>query len=420
MVKDSEDCSVVVIGAGIIGSCCALQLVKSGYKVTLIDQDEPGNGCSYGNAGSISPGSVMPMALPGIWKNIPAWLFDSKGPLSVKWGYLVKAAPWLAGWLKASSAKVAIQSAESLAALHTNVIEAYQDILGSERFSELIKTTGHLIVYKSRPQGKADLFAQMIRDTYGVKTQSFNESQMRELVPELASEFKYGLHMQQGGFTVNPQVLVQAIVREFADMGGHIIRDKVIALKPEGHYKSRVHTRISEIKAQRVVIAAGAWSKSLCPDGEVNIPLETERGYHLMLYGANKRPALPIVAADYKFFSSPMEEGLRLAGTVEIGGLNAKPNWSRAGILLEHAKKVFPGLTASGSSVWMGHRPSVPDSVPVIDESDKFKGIYYAFGHGHFGLSGAPGTARIISDLVSGITSGTNPNPFGLARFRKN
>src|SRR5690625_624783 len=411
--------SVIVIGAGIIGSCCALQLARLGHHVTLIDQHEPGRGCSFGNAGSISSGSITPMAMPGIWKNIPAWLSDKQGPLSVRWRYLIKAAPWLIGWLRASSKPAAIRSAGALSALHTGVLEGYQDFLGNEHFSDLIRKTGQLVVHKTRPSGKDEAFAQQLRASYNVKSQDLTPAQFRELVPGLSTVFTHGVLMEEAGFTVNPQRLVQTIVREFINSGGQLLTDKVLAIEPADNAGVNVITRTGAVTANNVVIATGAWSRGLMPADEVKIPLETERGYHLMLYEPSIKPALPVVAADYKFFSTPMEQGLRLAGTVEIAGLQAPPNWGRADILLTHAKQIFPELQAGGSSVWMGHRPSIPDSVPVIAESSRHKGIFYAFGHGHFGLSGAPGTARLIANLVRGVKQDVDISPFGLERFTR-
>src|SRR5690625_2988896 len=212
--SNNPNAPVIVIGAGIIGSCCALQLARLGYRVVLIDQHAPGSGCSFGNAGSISSGSITPMAMPGIWKNIPAWLSDNHGPLSVRWRYLIKAAPWLIGWLRASGKSAAIRSAGALSALHAGVLEGYQDFLGNEQFADLIRTTGQLVVHRSRPTGKDEEFAQQLRASYNVKSQDLTPAQFRELVPGLSTVFTHGVLMEEAGFTVNPQRLVQTIVRE--------------------------------------------------------------------------------------------------------------------------------------------------------------------------------------------------------------
>jgi len=415
--SNNPNAPVIVIGAGIIGSCCALQLARLGHRVVLIDQHEPGSGCSFGNAGSISSGSITPMAMPGIWKNIPAWLSDKHGPLAVRWRYFIKAAPWLMGWLRASGKSAAIRSAGALSALHAGVLEGYQDLLGDASFSDLIKTTGHVVVHTAQPTGRHDAFARDLRASYNVASEELDQAQLQELVPGLSPDFTYGVLMQDGGFTINPQRLVQTLVRQFVEAGGQLLTDKVVAVKPKEGTGIKVITRTGEASARNVVIATGAWSRNLVPSNEPKIPLETERGYHVMLYEPSVKPSLPVVAADYKFFSSPMEEGLRLAGTVEIAGLQAKPNWGRAEILLAHAKKVFPNLQATGSSVWMGHRPSIPDSVPVIAPSSRNKGIFYAFGHGHLGLSGAPGTARIVSNFINDVPQDVDISPFGLERF---
>lgn len=410
--------SVIVVGAGVVGACCALTLVRAGYKVTLIDQSAPGGGCSYGNAGSISPGSIIPMALPGLWKKVPAWLFDKDGPLSVKWSYLPQAAPWLIGWLRSSSEEVANSSAAALTALNKNVMENYKNMIGPKAYSKLIKATGHLIVQKNKPTGYGDRFAASLREAYGVNIKELHGEEIRDLEPVVGPQFNYGIHMQDGGFTINPKKLVNALVESFIDAGGRFVMNQVRDIQADNNGMYAVTTRTGTIITNKIVIAAGAWSKRFLSEDKIKIPLETERGYHIMLHNHNVQPSLPVVAADYKFFSTPMEEGLRLAGTVEIAGLHAQPKWNRADMLLEHAKQVFPGLSAEGSSVWMGHRPAIPDSVPVIAESKSNKGVFYAFGHGHYGLSGAPNTAQIICDLVLGNKPEVNIEPYGLSRFQ--
>lgn len=408
--------NIVVIGAGIIGSCCALRLTREGHKVTLIDRELPGSGCSYGNAGGISSGSIIPMALPGIWKKVPSWLIDKEGPLSVKWGYLPKASPWLLKWLCSSTEKAAEYSSLALFNLNQNAVQGYKELLTIQQADSLIRHTGHLYTYYKKPLGKGDHFASFIRDLHGIKTEEFYGKEIKDIEPTISSDFKYGLYLPEASFTINPQRLVSMLVKNFQAAGGIFIQNEVKQLFKNEGLTYDITTRTGCIKADAVVIATGSWSKQILPENECSIPLETERGYHIMLHEPNLQPSLPVIAGDYKFFATPMESGLRLAGTVEISGLASLPNWKRAELLLDHAKKVFPGLQAAGSSVWVGNRPSFPSSIPLIDESVKNKNVFYAFGHGHYGLSGAPGTAEIICNLIDKTPPAFDIEPYSLAR----
>jgi len=414
-IKQKKGKTIVVVGAGIIGTCCALRLTREGHEVVLMDRNQPGSECSYGNAGGISPGSVIPMALPGIWKNVPSWLIDKEGPLSVKWGYLPRASPWLLKWLLSSTKRAAEYSSLALFKLNQNVIQAYKELLTEAEANKLIKHTGHLYVYRKKPNGKGDQFASYLRDLHGIKTEEVHGKEIIDIEPTISSDFGYGLYLREASFTINPQRLIATLVSNFQKEGGVFTQDEVKHINDEGSTYN-LTTRTGCIKAEAVVIATGSWSKNLIPESEDSIPLETERGYHIMLHEPNLMPRLPVIAGDYKFFSTPMENGLRLAGTVEISGLSSLPNWKRAELLLDHAKKVFPGLQAAGSSVWVGNRPSFPSSIPLIDESSKNKNIFYAFGHGHYGLSGGPGTAEIISNMIDRKNPRIDIEPYSLKR----
>lgn len=416
VINQRKSKSIVVIGAGIIGTCCALRLIREGHKVVLIDRKEPGSECSYGNAGGISPGSVIPMALPGIWKKVPSWLIDKEGPLSVEWGYLPKASPWLLKWLLSSTKEAAKYSSLALLKLNQNVVHKYKELLTEKRANKLIKHTGHLYTYREKPIGKGDQFASFLRDLHGIKGEEVYGKKIRDIEPTISSDFGYGLYLPEASFTINPQRLISTLVSNFQVEGGLFIQDEVKNISNESDLVYKITTRTGCIKAEAVVIATGSWSKSLVPESEGSIPLETERGYHIMLREPNIMPSLPVIAGDYKFFSTPMENGLRLAGTVEISGLSSLPNWKRAELLLDHAKRVFPGLQAAGSSVWVGNRPSFPSSIPLIDESSRNKNIFYAFGHGHYGLSGGPGTADIICNLVARKDQKIDIEPYSLKK----
>jgi len=408
---------VVVIGAGIIGTCCALRLQREGHKVILVDREEPGMGCSFGNAGAISPSAVIPMALPGMLPKVPKWLADPEGPLSVRLRYLPKAAPWLARWILASRASVATAASHALHTLNSGTLDGYRELLSAAQYQDIIRPSGHLYVWRQQPNGTGDRLAQALRDAYGIRTELLGSEELRQLEPRLSPDLQAGLLFPDNSQTRNPQRLVQLIAGNFLDEGGTILKDEVHGFDIGPGGPTHVVTRTTRLPTDAVVIAAGAFSRSFACELAIDIPLETERGYHIMLSEPSVMPRLPIMFGDYKFYATPMEHGLRLAGTVEFAGLDAPPRWSRANVLLSNARKALPGLEAKGSTVWMGRRPSIPDSVPVIDKSPRYANVFFAFGHGHLGLSGGPGTSRLVSDMINNRRPFIDPTPFMMTRF---
>lgn len=408
---------VVVVGAGIIGACSALRLARAGRQVVLIDRLEPGSACSFGNAGAISTSAMVPMALPGMVRKVPQWLFDPLGPLSVRWSYLPRALPWLARWVGESRPDRVEVASAALASLNRGAIDGYRELLGDALFADLVRRRGQLYVYRSKPRGAGDRLAQALRDRHGITTRWLDAPALHEIEPRLSAAYTTGMLLPDNAHTVNPQRLVQTLVELFVSADGKVMRDEVTRLVPSDQGQVAVHTRTARFDADCVVLAGGAWSNKLLQPLDSAVPLETERGYHVMLEQPNFTPNLPTLVADRKFYMTPMEHGLRLAGTVEIGGLHAAPDWRRADALLEQAKEVFPGLTACGSSTWMGMRPSMPDSVPVIGRLARVPGIIAAFGHGHLGMSGGPGTSRLVAELALGAVPFIDPRPYSADRF---
>jgi len=384
-----------------------------------VDRDEPGLGSSFGNAGAISPAACVPMALPGMLSKVPKWLFDPMGPLAVRRAYALKVAPWLVKWVQASKPDVVRAASDALNALNSGTLEGYRELLSPEQFRDNIHPTGHLYVWKQKPSGATDLLVQALRDEHGHRTEQLGPDEIRQLVPELSRDLQAGLLFPDNTQTRNPNRLVNTVVENFIAAGGRFLRDEVTGIGFGAAGPDRLHTRIGEMPFDALVVAAGAYSKMFTDEVGTSVPLETERGYHLMVTDPSIELRLPISFGAEKFFATPMEKGLRLAGTVELAGLEAAPDWRRAEALLENARKLLPGLSGSGTTVWMGRRPSVPDSVPVIARAPKHPNVFLAFGHGHLGMSGGPGTARLIADLVAGRTPFIDPHPYSTRRFQR-
>ena len=413
----SSPLNVTVIGAGIVGMACASTLQRDGHAVTVVDSQPPGEGCSKGNAGHMSPGQCLPLAMPGVVRQVPGWLFDPLGPLAIRWRYLPRAAPWLMRFAKAATREQAEATASALSALHARTFEAYDPLVKAAGAEDLIRRSGQLYVYESEESFANDGAGLELRRACGIAVEELGGPAIRELEPSLAPIYQRAIFLPEHGFCRNPLRLVQALAERFARTGGTILRRTITGfeLGPEG--PRRLHTDAGELEVAHVVIAAGAWSHRLTARLGDRVPLESERGYHLELSVPGVAPRLPVVSAEHRFAVTPVETGLRFAGTAEFAGLSAPPDYRRARILLQHGRRMFPGLNGEGAREWMGHRPSLPDSKPVIDRATRFASVYYAFGHGHTGLTAASMTGRLIADLVAGRPPQIDLSPFRVTRF---
>jgi glycine/D-amino acid oxidase-like deaminating enzyme len=412
---------VGVIGAGMVGVCIASYLQRDGHSVFLLDPGTPGEGASFGNAGAFNASSVTPMATPGIIKKVPGWLRDPLGPLSLRWTYLPAILPYLWRFVRAGTEEKVHTQARALRPLVGATLSALAPLVkdaGAERF---VHQRGHLYVYRSAESLANDGLAWALRRENGVVVDEFGADELRQLEPALSREYVRGLLVRENGHASDPFGLVSALVEEFVRQGGAVIRARATGFRLDGGKLTAIQTDAGELAADMAVVAAGAWSKPLAAALGNAVPLETERGYHLMIRDPEAMPSIPTADGDGKFVATPMDTGLRFAGTVEFAGLNAPPDWRRARILLEQGRRMLPGLAARHPeeriSVWMGHRPSMPDSLPVLGPSRASPDVIYAFGHGHVGMTAAPMTGRLVADLVAGRKPAIDISPFSPVRF---
>jgi glycine/D-amino acid oxidase-like deaminating enzyme len=412
---------VGVIGAGMVGVCAASYLQREGHSVFLVDPNTPGEGASFGNAGAFNASSVTPMSAPGIVKKVPGWLRDPLGPLSLRWSYLPSILPYLWRFVRAGTEEKVHAQARALRPLVGPTLSALQPLVKEAGAEHLVHQRGHLYVYRSDQSLAKDGLAWTLRRENGVEVDEFDADELRQLEPALSRDYVRGLLVRENGHTSNPFGLVSALVEHFVRNGGAVIRAEALGFRLDGGRLTAIRTDAGELAADMAVIAAGAWSKPLAAGLGDKVPLETERGYHLMIRDPEVMPKIPTADGDGKFVATPMDTGLRLAGTVELAGLKAPPDWRRARLLLEQGRKMLPGLAAHHAedrlSVWMGHRPAMADSLPAIGYSRASRDVIYAFGHGHVGMTCAPMTGRLVADLVAGRQPSIDIAPFNPQRF---
>jgi glycine/D-amino acid oxidase-like deaminating enzyme len=408
---------VAVVGAGVVGLSCASYLQMQGHDVTLIDPRPPGEYCSFGNAGCFSRCSFVPLGLPGTWKKVPGWLMDPAGPLFIPLRYLPRIAPWLWRFQRSTSIARVNEIADALHALLDVTLDKWRPLAARAGVPELIVQEGYAFTYESEAAYLADALGRDIRRERGVKSEVFTGAAIREFDPALSPNLTHLVLWPEQGHCPNPLRLSRALADRLRAGGARFVGATARGFDVVDGRVTRVVTDGEAVAADAVVIAAGAHSKTLASQLGSVVPLETERGYHLMLASPGAVPRIPVASAEDKYFATPMEGGLRIAGTVELAGLDAPPNFARADALLAKAKRVLPGLQPANVERWMGHRPSLPDSMPVIDRSPRAGNAFFAFGHGHVGLTGAAPTGAIIADLVAGRAPFIDIRPFSAARF---
>ena len=410
---------VVVIGAGIVGAATAFELQRRGRSVVLVDRGEPGRGCSFGNLASIAVTEFLPASRPSIWAQIPKWLLDPEGPVRVRPTYLPRLVPWLIRFLLASRRSKLRELEDAGAALCARVHDDTTTLLSAAGLLAMLSATGCLSLYASDAEVAADHDHLEVIRRYGIAHQKLDREEIAALEPAISPTIKQAVLFPANRTIADPYALVVALVDRVVRMGGRLEAGNVVALEraADGQIGGVRLDDGRRVKAGAVVVAAGAYSARLSKTIGEPIPLETERGYHTQIMDAGVTLRHSIIWPSRAFMVSPVAGGIRVGGTVEMAGLEAPADYRRAKIVVERAREALPGLQVRQASEWMGHRPALPDTVPIIGPSAKVRGVYYATGHGHLGLTYAATTARIIGDLMMGRRPSLDVAPYRIDRF---
>jgi len=408
---------VIVIGAGVVGISAALELQRRGYAVQVLDRTGVAAEASAGNAGAFAFPEVEPLATPGIMKKAPKWLLDPLGPLSIPPAYALRIAPWMWRFWRASRPSRYQALVVAQASLMRLCQTATERQIADTGGTAMMQRDGQLQLYESAAEFRTALPTWELRRQHGIAFDLLESPEaIAEIQPGLSPRFTHAGFTPHWWNTVDPKRWVQHLAQVFRDRGGVIETRPVRALELSD---TGVWVRFDQgaADAGKVVVAAGAWSHHLTRTVGDLIPLETERGYNTTLPPGAFDLRLHLAFSRHAFVASKINGGVRIGGAVELGGLDLPPNFKRADTLLNKARQFLPGLNTEGGTQWMGFRPSLPDSIPVIGRSPKSPNLVYAFGHGHLGLTQSAGTAELVGALVDGTDPAIPVDPFAATRF---
>ncbi|MCK8043900.1 FAD-binding oxidoreductase [Shewanella sp. 1CM18E] len=411
---------LTIVGAGIVGLSAAIELIRAGFQVTVIDKQGAGAGASKGNAGHFATEQVFPLADPAMLSKLPGMLMDPLGPFRIQPSYFLKALPWFMRFLGNMLPSRRAHNCQAIKMLNQDAIEAMKSLVQFCGCEHLLSLNGSLLVFENTPMREVDKEFKAYLNA-GVPVSLLSGDEARLLEPSLSKNITNALYFTQVGHTPDPYSLCLALAAKFEELGGELVTEEVLKLSAcKQDLTISLETSSSRRSTKCVVIAAGAWSKPFAKQLGYTVPLETERGYHLMM-PQKSTLSRPVASYNRKFIITPMLDGTRLAGTVEFGGLKAPLVNERADCLFPHAKALLPELfanaQASDGERWMGFRPSMPDSLPVLGRSSKQSNVFFSFGHQHLGLTWSAITAQLLAEEVQGKQSSVDLEPYSIDRF---
>ncbi len=415
----SNTCNVAVIGAGIVGVSTALWLVREGHTVTLIDKAGPGEATSFGNAGLLASAGTLPVPGPGLLRKAPRMALDPREPLYIRWRHFPALAPWLMKYLRHATADAAKTRADAILPLIGDSLSDHQALAAGTEAEKYVVPCDYLYGYATRKAFDADRFTWDIRTAQGFDFSVMNRDALRAYDPVYGDAIGCAVQISNHGRISDPGAYVKALARAAERLGVRLIRDEVNAIERTNGHVTGVRLTGETLAVDTAVVTAGAWSKPLTESLGIAVPLHPESGFHVELWEPSQMPRSPLMFSAGKFVITPMEGRIRLAGMVWYGGFDAPPSEAPYRMFMRHLKAALPGLTWRETTRWMGHRPAVSDSLPLIGAVRGVAGAYTGFGHDHVGLTGGPKTGRLLAQMISGKRPNIDVAPFAPDRFTR-
>jgi glycine/D-amino acid oxidase-like deaminating enzyme len=410
-----KNLKIGIIGAGIQGISNALFLQKKGFNVTIFDRDEPGSpAASYGNAGHFSPYASVPINRPDILTDVPAMLLSSTGPLALKWNYVPKMIPWFLQFIKNCTTKKMMHTAKNMHQILDLALPAYDELFDEIDLQGLVEKKGILYIWNDQSLKSRELEIK-VRNELGVDQQVVTPKEIHDLEPNIKPIYHGGVYYQHGRHARNPKKILLKLFKLFLEKDGTFLKMNIKDIKFDEE-KPLIKTETQSFIFDKIVIACGSFSKKLTDNLDEKIPLDTERGYHVHFKDCDHLLSRPVIFQNRGFGITPMEQGLRVVGTVEFGGLDNPLSKSRVKNLINNAKYMMGGLPAHQDE-WLGFRPTLPDYLPVIGPSKKYKNVFYCFGHHHLGWTLGPISGKIISGMIAQENTNLNLKPYSSNRF---
>jgi len=413
----NEQSDVTVLGAGIIGVCCALHLQERGLSVTLVDRLEPGEATSYGNAGVISPWSCVPQSMPGLWKSVPKWLLDPQGPVRARLSILPRLLPWSMAFFRNAQIDRLQSIADTMAYLVSDNAVAYKALLQGTGHEDLVRDSWNVSVFRGAATPNLDDLAWKLRVDRGAPVEVVNRGELKEIEPDLSDEYHSAVIFKDQARAYNPSKICKVLAEKAIKNGARFVIGDVKEIRPTDSGGFDLMLDGQTVPVNKLVLCGGIWSDKLLRKLSIKLPLMAERGYHLEFQNPGVSLNNSLLDVSQKFIVSSMEGGLRSAGTAEFAHVDAPPDYRRADILEPLTKQMLPGLNTSEAKRWMGIRPSFPDNLPVIDRMPGFENLFGAFGHSHYGLGMAPGTGRVLAQIVTDTSPNAGLEGVQVSRF---
>jgi len=410
--------SIAIVGGGVIGLSTAFWLKKQGLDVTVVHADAFDDTTAGGSAGALAVADILPITGPGVWAKVPGWLLDPTGPLYIRWGYLPRLLPWLFRFLASGTPGGIRATAEGMAALLRTAEADYDTMLADAGLSQLLVNRGSLWIYRSDESRDASAASWELRRGLGIEFEPVDRAGIEKIEPALGPAAHCAYHLPGWRHFLDPREMLSGLADHLRVRGVRFVRGRVAGTEAEGGRVVAIRTDIGgRIECEAAVVAAGAWSARLTKGLGDRVPLESERGYNTTLPATGLKIRTFLDFVDDNFVITPMSMGLRVGGAVEFAGLEAEPNYARCEALVKLARRYLPDLDVSGGTRWMGNRPSTPDSLPVIGRASRLDNVYYAFGHGHLGLTGGAATGRIVAAMIADQDPGLDMTPYRVERF---